>query len=97
MPKEKIIIGLSAYGHLWRLTSGSNGLLAPAVGRGTLPYHDYCVGKFVTNEIFDEISMVFYSTYEDQWLSLENAESLKAKVCGFSRSHVGIAGYRFNV
>ena len=66
----------------------NNGISAPAIGfgdvghNGFVDYNDVCA--FLRSSdvlpIFDDVSKSPYVTYEQQWISFDNTESLTFKV-----------------
>ncbi|KAK3089326.1 hypothetical protein FSP39_002736 [Pinctada imbricata] len=92
-PKSKINIGMPLYGRTYNLANpGNNGVHAPDSGgggpagqytkeAGTLAYFELC--KMVKNGAtrhFDNQAKVPYLVSGNEWISYDDAESLKAKV-----------------
>ena len=88
MPREKIVIGIPAYGHSYKLVNPLNhGLEAPAKGIGALgddsfvPYNTLC--KFLQSgaqSTFNNESRVPYAYKNDEWISYDDVKSVTEKV-----------------
>lgn len=90
MDKEKIVIGLPAYGHTFSLTNSYNfGINAPAKDYGKLgtngfaDYEQICwfLQKNDITPVFDGTSKSPYASKFTEWISYENVDSIGYKVC----------------
>lgn len=85
MPKDKLIIGIPTFGRSWKLlTSEWHNVGAPAVDEGMfsgkLTYTEACIFvKEGATYYFDDESKVPYAVRERDWISYENAVSIKDK------------------
>ncbi|VDI55712.1 Hypothetical predicted protein [Mytilus galloprovincialis] len=81
-PKEKIIIGLAAYGVLYRLTGNQTGIGAVGKKLDYMSYNEICAfqesGKGRT--VYDSEQMVPYYTDGSVWVSFDDEVSLAMKV-----------------
>ncbi|CAH2058203.1 unnamed protein product, partial [Iphiclides podalirius] len=92
-PPEKLLIGLPAYGHTFTLSSaGANGVGDPSNGpglagpytatNGNIGYNEFCY-KLKTEAWdlrYDKLAMVPYAVQGKNWVSYDDADSLRAKV-----------------
>lgn len=85
MPKEKLVIGVPTYGRSWKLIRGSwCSVGSPAIGegisRGTLSYPEaYFFVQEGAKYFFDEESRVPYAVRGRDWVSYDDAKSIKEK------------------
>ncbi|KAG5309307.1 CHIA chitinase, partial [Acromyrmex insinuator] len=87
MPREKIVIGIPAYGHTYKLDNPVNhGLQAPASGfgklgvKGFVSYPTICQFlKSGAESVFNKESRVPYAFKNREWISYDNEESVSYK------------------
>ncbi|XP_011307753.1 acidic mammalian chitinase isoform X1 [Fopius arisanus] len=102
-PKEKLIVGMTAYGKSWTLSDpNSHGVGANATGvgqpglytkkPGTLAYYELCeqinAGKLTV--VFDEQTYAPYAYGDNQWVGYEDIRSAKGKASFIQ--NMGLAG-----
>lgn len=90
---SKLIMGIPLYGRSFTLSDvGYNGMMAPAPragnpgpitqSAGIMSYNEICLVRNSWTQHWDAHQQVPYLTKGDQWLGIENEESLKLK-CNF--------------
>lgn len=92
MPREKIVVGIPAYGHSYKLDNPLNhNLQAPASGigklgiKGFVPYPTVCqFFKSGATNVFNKESRVPYAFKGKEWISYDNEESVFYKVTYFT-------------
>uniref|UniRef100_UPI0037E968B3 chitinase, acidic.1 n=1 Tax=Semicossyphus pulcher TaxID=241346 RepID=UPI0037E968B3 len=98
-PAEKLLLGVPTYGRTYRLTSGANGLGAPAKGpadagpytrtAGFWAYYEIC--GFTPSATVGWISEqeVPYATFGSAWVGYDDLRSLSSKVQWMTANHLG--------
>ncbi|CAO1327076.1 unnamed protein product [Diamesa hyperborea] len=76
-PREKIILGVAAYGQLFSLTTNLNGFDAPAVGTGTSNYNVICQNNW--QRVWSDLKQVPYKVSDNQWVGYDDVESISIK------------------
>lgn len=104
MPKQKLVVGMAAYGHSWTLAKSSvHGIGAPASGTGargfstqdpgTLAYYE--IERFVqqagTTTVRDTATTTAYSYRLLQWVGYDDTKSIASKVHWVAQN--GLAGF----
>ncbi|KAL0267981.1 UNVERIFIED_CONTAM: hypothetical protein PYX00_010088 [Menopon gallinae] len=87
MPREKIILGLPAFGHTYKLISSLNhGLHAPADGfgigeNGFIEYRESCAFLKLLNtfHVRDDDAGVPYAYNQYDWISFDDVHSIRSK------------------
>jgi chitinase len=74
-PRSKIMMGIPAYGNAFRLNDpNNNGVGAPAVGSGSIKFHDICprvkTGSF--NYRWDDAQKVPYAFSGTEWVGYDD-------------------------
>lgn len=89
MPREKIVVGIPAYGHSYKLLNYNNhDLHSPARDFGDLGNNGFVnyssICEFLSSgatEVFVMESRVPYAFKDDEWISYDNILSVSFKVC----------------
>lgn len=92
MPREKIVVGIPAYGHSYQLDNPLNhNLQAPTSGFGKLGTKGFVnypvICQFLKSgavSVFNKESRVPYTFKDREWISYDNEESIYYKVPYFS-------------
>ena len=77
-PREKLILGIAAYGQLFTLAnSNNNGFGAPTVGATQLSYGEICKNNW--QRVWSSSQQVPYKVSGNQWVGYDDVESVAVK------------------
>ncbi|CAO1372323.1 unnamed protein product [Diamesa serratosioi] len=77
-PREKLILGIAAYGQLFTLSNANNhGFDAPTIGATQLPYSEICKNNW--QRVWSATQQVPYKFSGNQWVGYDDVESVAVK------------------
>ena len=76
-PREKLILGVAAYGQLFSLTTQNNNFGAPAFGVGAVNYNSIC--KNTWQRFWGPTKQVPYKVSGSQWVGYDDKQSVGLK------------------
>jgi len=82
VPKEKLIMGMPAYGNAFRLNNvNNNGVGASAVGSGSIKYRDICsrINSGQLNYRWEDAQRVPYAFAGVEWVGYDDVRSITEK------------------
>jgi chitinase len=96
-PRSKIVIGMATYGRTFTLSTGSNGMGAPASGPGNagpttnsagfLAYFEICNAGFT--RVWNAAQKVPFGHTNNQWVGYDDPESISLKCSLVTRESFG--------